>query len=247
MLHGILLTQFNEENVLSIIRNKTLETFYSFFVSNVLLLNFAAMNDELKSILIKVKCLYSKYGIKSVTMDDVSRELGISKKTLYQYVKDKNELVELVMEVEIGRYDEIFQTLYSKNLNAIEELFEVHKLVSQMIKESNPSQEYDLRKYYPELYGKICQVRRDRMYNNTVANMRKGKAEGVYRSDFNEEILAKVQLIRLDHSMKAEIFTPEEMTSACMFHEFFVYHIRGIASEEGLKVLEKKLIELENA
>jgi hypothetical protein len=116
-----------------------------------------------------------------------------------------------------------------------------------MIKERNPSQEYDLRKYYPDLYIKICQVRRDRMYNNTLANMRKGKEEGVYRSDFNEEILAKIQLLRMEHSMSLEVFTAEEMSSASVFQEFFVYHIRGIASEKGLKVLEKKLNELENA
>src|ERR1035437_2884162 len=110
------------------------------------------MNEELKNLLSKVRCLYMKYGIKSVTMDDVARELGISKKTLYQYVNDKNELVQKVVEMELDDKAEGFSKMNCSGLNAIEELFEVHKMIRQMLKDYNPSTEYDLRKYYPELF-----------------------------------------------------------------------------------------------
>ena len=117
------------------------------------------MHEELINILNKVKVLYSKYGIRSVTMDDVSRELGMSKKTLYQYVKDKTELVDKIVDLEIDRYGCFFDSLSSQNLNAIEELFEVQKIVSKMLREHNPSQNYDLRKYYPEQYDKILKIK----------------------------------------------------------------------------------------
>ncbi|MDP4210635.1 MAG: TetR/AcrR family transcriptional regulator [Bacteroidota bacterium] len=204
------------------------------------------MNEELKNILNKVRCLYLKYGIKSVTMDDVARELGMSKKTLYQYVKDKNELVSLVMDLEIESHQCFSEKIHAMNLSAIDEVLEIHKQVNRMIKERNPSQEYDLRKYYPEQYQKIMQVSRERIYNNIRDNIRKGKEEGVYRAEVNEEIIAKVQLMRLENSVFNEAFTVEEMTSPKFFLEIFVYHIRGIANEKGIKELESKLKLLEN-
>lgn len=187
-----------------------------------------------------------KYGIKSITMDDVARELGISKKTLYQYVTDKTDLVKKVVELEIEDKAEGFSKMNCPGLNAIEEIFEVHKMVRQMLKDYNPSTEYDLRKYYPDLYNQVVKVRRERIYNNTVANLEKGKAEGLYRQELNNEIIAKLQLSRIETAFDDKVFTQEELLSPKLFLEMFVYHIRGIANEKGLQVLEKKMKELEN-
>ena len=204
------------------------------------------MNEELKNLLSKVRCLYMKYGIKSVTMDDVARELGISKKTLYQYVNDKNELVQKVVEMELSDKAEDFSKMNCPGLNAIEEIFEVHKMVQQMLKDYNPSTEYDLRKYYPDLFAQIVKVRRDRIYNNTMANLLKGKAEGLYRTELNNELIAKLQLSRVEAAFDDNIFTQDELLSPKLFLEMFIYHIRGIANEKGLLVLEQKLKEVEN-
>lgn len=187
-----------------------------------------------------------KYGIKSITMDDVARELGISKKTLYQYITDKTDLVKKVVDLEIEEKAVDFSKMNCPGLNAIEEIFEVHKMVRQMLKDYNPSTEYDLRKYYPDLYNQVVKVRRERIYNNTVANLEKGKAEGLYRKELNNEIIAKLQLSRIETAFDDKVFTQEELLSPKLFLEIFVYHIRGIANEKGLQVLEKKMKELEN-
>lgn len=186
-----------------------------------------------------------KYGIKSVTMDDVSRELGISKKTLYQYVSDKNELVEKVVELELKEKDIFFKTARHSNLNAIENIFEVHRMVQQMIRDYNPATDYDLRKYYPELYARVLKERREYIYNNILGNLKQGKSEGLYRSDFNDELIAKVQLARVESTFDDNVFTPEELHSSQLFWEIFIYHIRGIANEKGLAVLEEKIKELD--
>ncbi len=203
------------------------------------------MSNSGENILTKVRCLYGKYGIKSITMDDVSRELGISKKKLYQYVKDKSELVEKVIYLEIENYGKFFDELYTKNLSAVDELFEVKKMVNRMLKERNSSQEYDLRKYYPDLYRKILHIRRERIYTNILSNIKKGKAEGLYRAELEENIIAKSQLLRMEKTFDTEIFTIEEVMSSKVFHEVFIYHIRGIANERGIKALEQKITELE--
>jgi TetR/AcrR family transcriptional regulator, cholesterol catabolism regulator len=204
------------------------------------------MNEEFKNILSKVLCLYMKYGIKSVTMDDVAHELGISKKTLYQYVSDKNELVSKVVDIELEEKGKPFDEIYNGNLNAVEEAFEVHKVVNKLLRSYNPSTEYDLKKYYPVLYSKIAKVRRERMYNHIFYNLKKGKEEGLYRSELNEEFIAKIQLSRIENAFDNGIFTQEEMLSPKLFFEFFIYHIRGIANEKGIAILEQKLKELGN-
>ncbi len=115
------------------------------------------MNEELKNILLKVSDLYTKYGIKSITMDDVATELGISKKTLYQYVTDKDDLVGKFIDNEIALRQEEICKCFQAGFNAIEELFEISKFMNKLMKDQNPATEHDLKKYYPHHYQKQWQ------------------------------------------------------------------------------------------
>ena len=199
------------------------------------------MNEELINILERVKCLYQKYGIKSITMDDVSRELGISKKTLYQYVADKTDLVAKVLELDMNQRKCEFENLKNEGKNAIEELIDVHRFVFKRFKDYNPSTEYDLRKYYPDLYRKAAEEKHQKMYEKVLANIKRGKAQGLYRKDLNEEIITKVTVMRSEVSGNIESFTSSELFSPDFFTEIVMYHIRGIANEKGIKFLEDNL------
>lgn len=217
-----------------------METFCTIFVS-IFYNSFGYMNEELNNILEQVRKLYIRYGVKSVTMDDVSHELGISKKTLYQYVTDKNDLVLKVFDLEISENCQKFDDAYKPGSNAIEQLFDVHKWVVNRLKEYSPVSDYDLKKYYSELYRKLDKIRRDRIYNFIYNNLKKGKEEGLYRADLDVEIIAKIHASRIQNTFDSELLTNEEKTSLKVFYEFFVYHIRGIASEKGIQMLEEKL------
>ena len=178
-------------------------------------------------------------------MDDVASELGISKKTLYQFVTDKDDLVGKFIEYEIEAGQENIIKCFKIGFNAIEELFEISIFMNKMIRDQNPATEHDLRKYYPHHYQKIVKTRRERMYYYILMNLKKGKAEGLYREDMNEEIIAKLYLSRSEGSQFNELFTIDEFTSIKLFVELLTYHIRGIATEKGIIVLEKKIKELE--
>jgi len=203
------------------------------------------MNEELKNILLKVRELYNKYGIKSITMDDVARELGISKKTLYLYVSDKDDLVGKFIDNEIEIKQEEICKCFQSSLNAIEELFEISIFMNKMMRDQNPATEYDLKKYYPHHFQKIVKIRRERMYSYILLNLKKGKEEGLYREEMNEEVIAKLHLSRSENIHFNELFTVEEFTSIKLFVELLTYHVRGIATEKGINVLEKKIKELE--
>lgn len=199
------------------------------------------MNKELENILEKVGELYIKYGIKSVTMDDVSRELGISKKTLYQHVENKTELVAKVLDYILVKNHCQITDLIEQDLNAVEELLAVGVHIIKMVKDQNPSIEYDLKKYYPELYKKMHEVRKERMYDSVLKNILKGKKEGLFRDDLDDEIIAKMQTSRFMNMGQDEFFNPEEMFKPKYILELFIYHIRGVANSKGIEVLEKTL------
>jgi len=199
------------------------------------------MNKELEVILDKVSKLYSKYGVKSVTMDDVSRELGISKKTLYLHVKNKSDLVSKVLDYILEKNDCEINKLKNKDLNAVEQLLEVGLHIIQTVKDHNPSTEYDLKKYYPDLHKKLHEIRRERIYESVLNNIRKGKEEDLFRNDLDDEIIAKMQTSRFVSMGQDEIFNHEDVFTPKYILEFFIYHIRGIANKKGLEILEKTL------
>lgn len=200
------------------------------------------MSTELGEILKKTSGLYNRYGIRSISMDDVAHEMGISKKTLYKFVKDKSDLVEKVMMFEISGKKPKNADL--RKQNAIEDLFWVNRKINQIIKDTNPSKEFDLQKYYPEIYRKIHALRTEKTMESMLANLRKGKKEKLYRQDFNEDIIARMYLLRMHRIPHNEIISAKEFTSSSFIYEMFVYHIRGIASAEGIKFLENNIHKL---
>ena len=199
------------------------------------------MNNELQNILERVSDLYNKYGIKSVTMDDVARELGMSKKTLYLYVENKYDMVSKVLDYILHEKDCSFKEISEKDLNAIEELLEVGVYVIKSFKDYNPSTEYDLKKYYPDLFNKMHTIRKERMYKSVLKNIQKGKKEGLFRKELNDEIIAKMQTSRFLHMGSDEVINHNEMFKPQYILELFIYHIIGIANEKGLEVLENTL------
>ncbi len=193
------------------------------------------MEEKALFIVEKVRKLYQHYGIKSVTMDDVAKHLCISKKTLYEYFQNKEDLVKKVVFLDHERLDSFFSDIAKPNLNAIEELLEVYRLIHNMFRDYNPSMEYDIRKYYPDLYNKIKEIRRKRMFETVYHNLKKGKAEGSYRKELNSKIIAKLHVLRVENMFENELFTVEEITSFNVFHEIFFYHVHGILSQKGVK------------
>jgi len=192
-------------------------------------------------IIVSISTLFMKYGIKSVSMDDVSRELGISKKTLYQYFKDKDELVTKVVEHHAELLSGEMFKMVSENANAIEQLLQVCKFVSQYLKNINPSVTYDLKKYYPQIWKNVNLNNRDYIFNQIKQNMINGIKEGLYRSDINIDIITHFYLFRMEMSQTYEMIVENKYSYEEIFNTSFNYHIRGIANKKGLEYLEKKI------
>lgn len=191
--------------------------------------------------------LYSKYGLKSVTMDDLCRELGISKKTLYQIVVDKNDLIGQVLDYERVLQQRSMEKLLNSDLNAIDELIHVNRHIHTNQTIYSPTFYFDLKKYYPYLYSDWLEYKRKRMYDMIIRNLEKGIDEGLYRKDMDVRVISKLHMARTEMLHVSDIIDDEEFTTTTFIDEVFQYHIHGICNETGLAYFKKKMNELSNS
>jgi TetR/AcrR family transcriptional regulator, cholesterol catabolism regulator len=199
------------------------------------------MEEKVNKILEQVSELYFKYGIKSVTMDDVARELGISKKTLYEYFADKNDLVAKFLDFHIQKIREVFEVDKDCSGNAIDHLLYISKILMNFLKDLNPSVHYDLQKYYPDIFKSLFEYKRNNMLDSVKQNIIRGMKEGLYRKDLNPEIIAHIYVNRVESSMDANFLRSKDVTSTELFSEMFTYHIRGISSKKGIEYFDKQI------
>lgn len=198
------------------------------------------MEDKVSKIIQQAATIFMRYGIKSITMDDMARHLGISKKTLYLYVKDKEELVSKVLDTFCKDEDHQICQIRKTAENAIDELLEIGKWVMQTLQNLHPSVTFDMEKYHPEAYRKMQTDRFAAVYSHIMSNIKKGQKEGFYRKDINPDIITKIYITRMDAMFSNELFPVNEYRLVDVYQEMFRYHIRGIASEKGLEYLQQK-------
>ena len=196
------------------------------------------MQDE---ILEKAAEMFLNYGFKSVTMDDIANEMGISKKTIYQHFSNKNELVEATTLRMFHLISEGIDLICENNINAIEELFEIKNFVMQYLKDEKTSPMFQLQKYFPKTYKTLHEKEYCKMQECVNSNLEKGIREGLYRSDINIDFVgriyyANVHLIKEKNNFEDAGFTIRQL------EEFYLeYHVRAICTPKGLSVLENIL------
>lgn len=199
------------------------------------------MEDKLTDILRETTKLFIKYGIRSLSMDDICRELGISKKTMYQYVSNKNELVVKVLEGIVNGAVCSIDEGKPHNLNAIDMLLWVSKHVGNQIQNFNPAMSFDLNKYYPEEYKAFIRAKTEILSQMVKKNMQQGIEDGLYREDLDMELIARLYVHNLETIHQPDFAAGEYMDSENIFKVMFDSHIRSISNTKGLAYYEKQL------
>ncbi len=204
------------------------------------------MSDKEVQILEQVEQLFMKCGVKSLTMDDVARHLTISKKTLYQFVANKNDLVCKSIERHFQRDKEVMQEICSKAENAIEEIFLISKHVGEHLKGIHPSVLFDLQKYYPEAWKLFDQYKQGYVYNCMATNMERGIKEGYFRENLNIPIVARIYVGRIDLLFDQLLFPRSQFEISDVYLELIRYHVRGITSKKGTEYLVEKFQDIDS-
>jgi len=183
--------------------------------------------------------LFMKYGIRSLTMDDVAKHLRISKKTLYQYVSDKDDLVNKCIDGACVMDSKAILEIVNRNLGAIDELLEINQFVNQRLNNIHPSIFFDLEKYHRGAMGRFEKHKQEFILNCVSRNIEKGIKEGAYRSDMNPGIIARLYLNTIDTILHGESFRTTEFNIPEIHREAVNYHLHGIASAAGLAYLNQ--------
>lgn len=205
------------------------------------------MEDKKTYILGEVGQMYMRHGIRSVTMDNVAADLGISKKTLYQYFKDKADLVSQVVDVFLMQ-DKEFHCEECQSLNAVERFFWIREHINNFLKLVHNNLEYDLKKGYPKLYKKIADYKRKRVYEDNLSIMEQGKEEGLFRKELDSDFIARVSVGRFLFVFNPdyEVFSNEEVRNIGLFDQIMDYHFHAICTEKGLKYYKQQLNNVQN-
>jgi len=188
-----------------------------------------------------IEALFMKYGIKSLTMDDVAADLGISKKTLYQWFTSKDDLVFKVLSHHISREKSQCIQMAADAHNAIEEILILLDINSQEMSQMKTNIVYDLQKYHREAWEMVRKYQHDFVYKVIKQNIIRGRKEGLYRDDFDIDIIAKLHLATVFNLFDPELFPDNVTARVSLFKEYMMHFLHGIISSKGLAYLKKKL------
>ncbi|TAH43274.1 MAG: TetR/AcrR family transcriptional regulator [Bacteroidetes bacterium] len=183
--------------------------------------------------------LFFRNGIKSVTMDDIATYQGISKKTIYQYYKDKNALINSFTRNQTKCQHEDMCLIRKEADNAIQELLESMKYVGQFFSKINPGMFYDLRKYHPSAWNIFKKFKEDELIGFIEENMRKGVKQGLYRDKLNIKILSRLRLEQIELALDPKKFPPDQFSIVEVQLTMMEHFLQGVVTLKGHRLLNK--------
>ncbi|MEP7237035.1 MAG: TetR/AcrR family transcriptional regulator [Ferruginibacter sp.] len=191
--------------------------------------------------------LVMQYGIRSVSMDDIASNLGMSKKTIYQYFKDKDELVEAVVDAVIDTNQCICNDDREKADNAVHEIFLVMDMMVEMFKTMNPSILFDMQKYHPSAFKKFQKHRNEYLYNVCRQNLERGIAEELFRPEINVDVLARYRVETMLTAFNPEFQRSVKQSLLVIEEEIIIHYLFGLVSLKGYKLVLKYMEQKEKA
>ena len=183
--------------------------------------------------------LFMKYGIRSVTMEDIARHLAVSKKTLYQHFADKDDLVYKMSEMYLMRSFRQYQEIEKVSKNSIEELSKISVCMKRDLENLNPSMLFDLQKYHSKAWSLYNEHKIKIISHSVVRNIRQGIDDGYYRSDINPEIMAITRLVLIESAFNPDLFPKDRFNFIEVQTQLFDMFVHGLCTEKGKKLYQK--------
>jgi len=180
--------------------------------------------------------LIMQYSIRSVSMDDIATALGMSKKTIYQYYKDKDALVKAVVADIILKNQGCCEKDKKNSNNAVHEIFLAMDMLVEMFRSMNPSVLFDMQKYHPAAFQLFYKHKNEFIYNVLKQNIIRGIREELYRSDINVEIMARYRVESMLIPFNPEFHKNIKSSLLEMEQEIITHYLLGLVSLKGFKL-----------
>ena len=189
-------------------------------------------------ILDKAQELFFRYGVKSVTMDDIARELGISKKTIYQHFEDKNAMVFAGVEHHFECDRTLAEQMQIEAPDPIAEVVMASEMMRQTMSGMNPTAIFDIKKYYPKAWDLFSKYKKEFILELVKKNLRKGVEMGLYRPSVNVEVIARLRLEQIEMGLDPYLFPLGQFNPLDTQLELLDHFLRGIVTPQGLNLYE---------
>ncbi len=183
--------------------------------------------------------LFFRYGIKSVTMDDIAKHLSMSKKTIYQFFRDKDEVVHTLMEQALAKDRQDFHDITKAAANVVEEVFVMMKKMHEIFGNINPNIFYDLKKYHPKTWELFHKFRTEFIFHMVENTLEKGKKDGLVRTDVNTKLLAKLRVEEIDMGFNSTLFPPDKFRILDVHLSLTEHFLYGVCTLKGHKLINK--------
>ncbi len=197
---------------------------------------FSTESPELTKILDTAEQLFRKYGIRSVAMSDIAQGLGMSKKTIYVHIANKDELVDKVIRRHFCQEFYSVQDIMTEAKDALDVLRKISLHVQREMQNISPALIFDLQKYHSESWALVMKFHSDVVAKQIRANLEQGMIEGLYRKDLNVDLISRIYANSLPIFTDNDFF--EQHSRAEIHQQFIKYHILGIVSEKGRERLK---------
>ncbi|MCF8368222.1 MAG: hypothetical protein K9G76_04210 [Bacteroidales bacterium] len=199
------------------------------------------MNERFLDLLKRIRYEARNKTLTDFSFQEIEKKTGVTQKELLQFVKDEEELIIKLLELERKKFEEIFITHDFEGINAIDILLTVSKEVAKDFDLVNPTITIRLKEKYPKTYQDHFDKRLGFIFNKIQINLTKGINQGMYRSDLSIELLARLYLSRLIDIHNPELFPPEKFSFETLFEVMFEDLVRSIAKPEGIAYFERKI------
>lgn len=185
--------------------------------------------------------LFMQLGIRSVTMDEIARGLGISKKTIYQYYGNKADIVYEVTHAYFEEEQRLHDEAMAQAENALHELTLLIPMVIQSMSRVPAHLIHEVRKYYPRAWGLYEAYKVDVILAKVRQNLLDGIQQGLYRSSMNVDLIARSRVAQVEAGLSAELFPPDQFDHTEVQLQMFELYIYGIVSDKGRELLNNYL------
>ena len=210
------------------------------FVNAISFLSFAPSTDTMQTkILLKARDLMLQSGLRQVTMDDLAHQLGISKKTIYQYYKDKDDLVKAVVHLELKDHELTCKDCKSKAENAIHEMFLLMENMKAMTQTMNPNSMMELEKHFSDAFDMIKNHKDEFLFSLIKQNLMKGIEEGCYRKDLDIDIISKFRLETVFIPFNLRLFPLNKFNSIEVHTQLMEHFVYGLMTIKGHELMDR--------
>jgi AcrR family transcriptional regulator len=197
------------------------------------------VHDHRKHIIEQAFGTFKQRGFKNVTMDDISRQVGISKKTLYELFKHKDDLVEAVVQFVINDNTCQLNNAAEPKKNAIEHNIQMMLYLDRFVGGMNPVCFIDLQRYYPMAFQLLTQHRTQFVEQSILQNLQQGIEEGLYRPDIDVAIIARYRTESIFLVIQQQWFVNLDYDASRINSQIFIHYLYGLCTLKGHEILSE--------